>query len=368
METLEFTETKKETGLVILPDEVRELALRVPETKQKEVQTMLSQIFAGTADWERQVDAIEVKDINDRMSIQLADIARKNVKQARLTGEKLFDAKREAVQQEMQNYKLEDALWLKSKQIMQLKFKAIEEKAEWKAKFVERYEAEQKELRTQLRIEKVSKFIPEVNRIEIENMAEETFSLFLDSIEKTYNDRIAAEKKAEEDRIAKEKADAAEKEAQRLENIRLKAEADKREKEIEAEREETRKANEEKERLADIERKKNAQILADQKAKADKERSELLAKAESERKEKERLAEAEVVRTKSIEAEKRARLIAEKKAKLAPDKDKLLAFMQSINDLPRPEVKSIEAAAIASSVNTLLVKVANYILENANKL
>ena len=42
--------------------------------------------------------------------------------------------------------------------------------------------------------------------------------------------------------------------------------------------------------------------------------------------------------------------------------------MQAINDLARPEVKSIEAAEIASTANTYLVKVANYIKENADKL
>ena len=42
--------------------------------------------------------------------------------------------------------------------------------------------------------------------------------------------------------------------------------------------------------------------------------------------------------------------------------------MQSINDLPRPEVKSIEAASIVTNANTLLVRVANYIKENIDKL
>lgn len=69
-----------------------------------------------------------------------------------------------------------------------------------------------------------------------------------------------------------------------------------------------------------------------------------------------------------IEAEKRVKAAAEKAAKLAPDKTKLLNFMQDINYLSRPEVTSIEAANIAANANTLLVNVANYILENANKL
>ena len=377
METIEFTNT--ETSLVVLPDEVKELAQRVPESKQKEVQTILSQIFAGTADWEKQVDAIEVKDINDRMSIQLADVARRNVKAARLAGEKLFDAKRDAVQMEMHNYKLEDSLWLKSKQIMQLKFKAIEEKAEWKAKYVERYEAEQKELLTQLRIEKVIKFSSEVNRIEIENMSDNLFNIFLSGLEKAFNDKIEAERKAEEDRVAKEKADLAERERIILENIRLQKEAEEREKQIEAERKKVREESVEKERIAEIERKKQADILKAEQEKAAKEKAELLAKAEKELKEKQRLekeiadkkAEEERVKKQTeakIEAEKKAKALAEKKAKLAPDKIKILEFGQALNDVPRPQIKSIEAIEIMATINGLLVKLNNYIVENANKL
>lgn len=124
---------------ITLPTEVNELAGKVSVNKQAEVQTILQQIFTGTDDWEKQVDAIEVKDINDKMSIQLAEVARKNSKQARLNAEKIFDAKREEVQSLKAEFDLEDKLWLKAKQVMQIKFKAIEEKAEWKANFVKRF-------------------------------------------------------------------------------------------------------------------------------------------------------------------------------------------------------------------------------------
>lgn len=399
METIEF----KTTELVVLPDEVKELAQRVPESKQKEVQTILSQIFAGTADWEKQVDAIEVKDINDRMSIQLADTARKNVKAARLAGEKLFDAKRDAVQMEMQNYKLEDSLWLKSKQIMQIKFKAIEEKAEWKARFVERYEAEQKELRTQLRIEKVMKFSSEVNRIEIENMSDNLFDIFLSGLEKAFNDKIEADRKAEEKRLADIEAERVRQENIRLENEKLKKEAEAKAKELEAERKIKAKRNEElkpyiifirdygkmlsldeeayQKELADIKRgaKEHYEFEAEQKVKADKERADLLKQAEAERIKRENI-EAELKRKKEaddklkrdaelkLQAEKKAKALAERKAKLAPDREKLLAFGQALNNTPRPEIKSIEAIPIMAAINGMLVRLNGYIVENANKL
>lgn len=133
-----------EKQIITLPQEVSELAVKVSAKKQAEVQNVLQQIFTGTDDWEKLIDAIEVKDINDKISIELAEVARKNSKQARLTAEKIFDVKRQEVQRLKAEFDLEDKLWLKAKQVMQIKFKAIEEKAEWKANFVKRYEAGKK--------------------------------------------------------------------------------------------------------------------------------------------------------------------------------------------------------------------------------
>lgn len=309
--------------IIILPTEVKELAQKVSEKKQAEINTVLTQIFTGTDDWEKQVDAIEVKDINDKMSIELAEVARKNSKQARLSAEKIFDAKREEVQNLKSEFDLEDKLWLKAKQVMQLKFKAIEEKAEWKGNFVRRFEAEQKELRTQKRINEVTKYA-EINRIEFEAMSDESFNSFLSGLKSTYEAKIEAERKAEEERIAKEKADVEAREQQRLENEKLKAEAEKREKEIEAERkaneqklaEERAKAKTEAEKR-DAENK--AKLKAEQDAKAKLE-SELQAKKDAEIK-----AENE-----RKQAELKAKAEAEKKAK-APIKKQLSIWVDGFS-------------------------------------
>jgi hypothetical protein len=242
-------------------------------------------------------------------------------------------------------------------------------------------ERKRKEL---LRIERTelltSYVLPEmIGLYPLGEMSDEQFSELYRGLKTAHEMKLEAEKKSEEKRLAEIEADKKRQEEMRLENERLKKEAELKAKELEAEREKIRIENKEKERMAEIECKKQAQILADQKAKADKERAELLAKnqaniekAEKERKEKEQLlAKIEYekqVAQKVADAAKKAELQAEKKAKLAPDKTKLLIFMQLINDLPRPEVKSIEAASIASNANTLLVKVANYIKENADKL
>lgn len=314
-----------------LPNEVSELASKVSEKKQDEVNTVLNQIFIGTDQWERQVDEINIKGIDDKMSIQMADVARKNAKQARLNAEKIFDSKREEVQKIKSEYDLEDKLWLKAKQVMQLKFKAIEEKAEWKASYVKRYEAEQKELITQKRINDVSKYA-EINRIEFENMSDESFKSFLNGLKSTYEAKIEAERKAEEARIAKEKADEEERNKQRLENERLKAEAEKREKEIERERkankkklaEERAKAKAEAER---IQAENNAKIKAEQEAKA-KIEAELRAKKDAEEK-------AEYERK---QAELKAKAEAEKLAQ-APIKKQLTLWVDGFT-IPELNVKN----------------------------
>ena len=236
------------------------------------------------------------------------------------------------------------------------------------------FENQERERIEKLRTDRLELLKPytDIEPLALGHMEQSVFDNYLTGVKLAHEQRIAAEKKAEEDRIERERKESEERELQRLENIRLKEEADKREKEILAEREKVRKDNEEKERLAEIERKKQAKILADQKAKADKERVELLAQAEKQRQEKERL-EKEITDKKAAEEKKKQAEIkaikdAEKKAKLAPDKDRLLNFMQAINDLQRPKVKSIEAADIASKANTVLVQVANFIRKNADKL
>lgn len=300
-----------------LPTEVNELAVKVSANKQAEVQTILTQIFTGTDNWEKQVDNIEVKDIHDKMSIQLADVARKNAKTARLSAEKIFDTKREEVQQLKAEFDIEDKLWLKAKQVMQIKFKAIEEKAEWKANFVKRYEAEQKELRTQTRIAQVAQYA-EINRIEFENMGDDSFNTFIGGLKSAHEAKIAEAKRIEEERIAKEKADAEERERQRLENERLKKEAQEREAAIAAERKEN-------ERKAAIEREKQ-RIEAERLAKENE------AKLKQEREAREK-ADLQAAAKLKAEQEEKARIEAELKAKKDAEKkaenERLAAELQA---------------------------------------
>jgi hypothetical protein len=318
-----------------LPAEVAQIAQSVSAEKRNEVQSVLNHVFAGVSKMRAQLDAVVVADETDKVNMKLANTIRLGVRQVRLDAEKVFDAKRVEVQALMISYKTEDQLWLKAKQTMQLLTKEIEEQARWKEETKERYDAEQKELKAQQRMVQVQKFNPEIPRNDFENMADETFTVFLSGLEKAYNDKIEAARIAEEQRIAKEKADAEERERVRLENERLKAEAEAKEKQLAAERakaaaekaaaeEQARKEREAIEaKAAEEKRIADANLKAEREAK-EKLEAEIKAKADAEAKAK-REAEAQAA------AELKAKQAADAKAAKAPKKQKLSAWINSMS-------------------------------------
>ena len=176
---------------------------------------------------------------------------------------------------------------------------------------------------------------------------------------KEEEDRIAAEKKAEEDRIAKEKADAEERECIRLENEKLKKEAEERERKIV---EDKKKADAEKKALEEKARKQKEEAdkkLSQEKAKAEEEKKKLqeeqAKKLEAERLEKEK-AQKEL-NDKKLEEEKRKkeaeeaeikRLADIEKAKQEelkkPDVEKYNAYIQVLLDVEVPIVRDMDVS------------------------
>lgn len=345
--------------VVVLPSEVAEIAKNVSVEKRNEVQTVLNHVFNGVAKMREQLDNVNVADANDKVNMKLANTIRLGVRQVRLEAEKTFNAKRADVQQQMLSYKTEDSLWLKAKQTMQILTKEIEENARWKEETKERFEAEQKELKVQQRMLKVAKVAPEMLRSEFENMSDETFEMFFTGIEKAYNNKIEAEKKAEDERIEKEKAEIAERERIRKENEQLKAEAEAKEKQLADER---AKAESERKKIEEAAKKEREE--AERKLKAEQEKARIdaeKAKAEKDKLEAELKAEAD-----RKENERKAKEVAEKKAKNAPDKEKLLEIARNIDNIAIPEIKSEEAQKILADVKTLLSKVSIFIREKSS--
>ncbi len=233
-----------------------ELYVKSSQQNKVEITKTIEEAFTGFEEIEKQVKAIEVKGIDDKMNIELADTYRKNIKQTRLKYEKVFDAKRQEIKDLKSEYDLQDKMWLKAKQLIGEKFKAVEEIAKFKADFVERFQAEQKALRTQKRINEVQKYI-EPDCSVFENMNDTNFGFYLQRLKAEHEKQIAAEQKAEAERMAKEKADAEERERVKIENEKLKAQ-------VEAEREAKAKLEAElkAKQYAELKAEKEAQIKA----------------------------------------------------------------------------------------------------------
>lgn len=192
--------------VIIIPDEVQELALQVPKDKQNEINEVLSVTFQKIADLEMDINDISVNSIADTAAMALAKEKRILVKNARLEAAKLLDHKRKEVQNEMASYTLQDKLLLKAKQVMEIKCKAIEDVAEYKEKFLERYAAEQKLKRDLERLDKARKFHPDITIEEVEALSDELYEFFLKSLKEKYE--------AQQEQIRKEQEAQKEKERQ----------------------------------------------------------------------------------------------------------------------------------------------------------
>jgi len=392
-----------ETAVVLLPEEVKVLADKVPATKQDEVLTVLSQIFKGTDEWEAQVDAIQIKGVDDKMSIALAETARKNAKNARLDGEKIFDKKREEVQARMLDDKLEDALWLKSKQIMQLRFKHIEAKAEEKAKYAIIAEEKRKAELKLFREAELSQYCENVSLFPLGEMTAEAYEQLLNGQKLAHEAKLAAEKAAEEERqrLAKVEKLNAERRNMALpyfqfwsdfektlnfgeqseddfdnfmeRNIKAKEDYEAKQAEIAAENERLRKEAEEKEKALAAERQKAEDEKKAAEAKSQKEREEQEKILEAER-----AAAAEALRKQQAEAERLAKELSDKKAaeeqaeadRLAKieaelsmgDAEKMKQLIEDIEALKtKYSFKSKRHNGIYSAVFELLTKVVTFI-------
>jgi hypothetical protein len=193
--------------ITVLPTEVQELSTKVEASKQVEVKNILNEIFTQTANWNAEIEAIQVESPNDIASMEKARQLRLVVKNARLEASKKFKAKRDEVQIKMVDFKTEDTLWLKAAQSMEAVAKGIETKAEWKEKFAERFEAEQKEAKAQTRLAEIRIYKPEIQKSEIENLTDDIFEALLSGAKKSHEDKIKADelaKKIQEENEAKE--------------------------------------------------------------------------------------------------------------------------------------------------------------------
>lgn len=181
-----------------------------------------------------------------------------------------------------------------------------EEKLKSIEKHAENLEKERLEKLQILRVALLAEYVENASDLMLSSMPDDVFEAYLTTKKQQFEDRKAAELKAEQDRIAREKAEAEEREAQRLENEKLKADAIEKQKEID----------------------RIAKELSDKKAAE--------AKAEADR----------------IAAEKAAKLEAEKLAK-APIKSQLTAWVNSFQ-IPQTAIEHEKKALIIEKFGRFL--------------
>lgn len=294
------------------------------KAKQNQIAETLGVFFNKAAEWDATIQSIVITSPEETGKMKMAKEGRLTLKNMRLEAEKIVKAKRDEVKYAMANFVLEDKLWLKAGQMMEATFKNLETKLEEKEKFAERWEAEQKEIRKQKRIELISPYIIDWQYLGLYEIPDNVFETTLAGAKLQHEAKIEAERKAEEERIAKEKAEAEAKAKMEAENKRLKEEAESKEKQMQAER-----AKAEAERKALEEKARKEKAAADAKLKAEREANEKLqaeirAKAEAEEKAKK---DAEI----KAAAELKAKQQAEAKATKAPIKQRLNVWVDSFS-------------------------------------
>lgn len=287
---------EQKNELVVIVDQ---LGLE-PETS-KSLQEVFLPFYQQALEWKTKSESLVVTDVTQVREMKMAREARLAMKDIRVNVEK---RRKELKEDSLRKGKAIDSVANLLKGLIE----PIEEHLEKQEKFAEAKEAQRKEEQKKLRGTLLEPFGVQTEFYDLANMPEDSFQQLLTNSRKNYEDRIAAEKKAEEERIAKEQEELKERERIRLENEELKRKQEEQEKELREERmkaEQQRKEAEERERK---QREESEAKLLEEKQKAE-------AEQKLQREEQEKKLAAERAEREKVEAELKAKQEAEEKAK-----------------------------------------------------
>jgi len=324
--------------------------LSAPEAITKTLITKMSSFFEEIEAQKAVIEGIVVTQPDQVAEMQRARGIRLMIAKKRFIARDIVKEEREKLKNAMSDFKLQDTLWLKSFQMLEAVCDSLEGKCEEKEKFAERYEAEQKQMRYESRVQKLHQFRTDPSIYTLSDMTDEAFEKLMEN-EKLFSDeRIEAIRKAEAVEAAKDKVEDDRQEAIRKENIELRAQAAKAAVAAELKEKELAKEREAGQKILDAERRAREAVEA--KARAEKE-----AQAQKEA--------AEATRLYTL---KKAQEDEDRKKLLAPDKDKLLELANIIEQIGMPAVNSKEASSVIRATEDMLGKVTNYIREKAKTL
>lgn len=345
--------------LMVIPQELEAMAVSLPNEKKLEIVSAVKNVFENVQKMRVQLEAINVADENDKVSMKLANTVRMAIRTERLAAEKFIDSKRETVQMLMSDFKTEDALWLKTKQLMQIETKSVEDLAKYKETTGERIMAERKATLEAQRQLEVSKYT-EYPAAQLSDMEMQVYEAYLQGLKVAYEARIEAERQAEIARIEAEVKEQLKKDrkemllsywdfvdqfhkndlsalnpfefSELLNSAKsLKEAHETQQAKIKADLEKAKQDAERKEKEFEAERKKQADILAEQQAEAKRIQAENDAENARLQAELNAKKDAEIASEKvKQDAEIKAKAEAEKAAK-APIKQKLSVWVESFS-------------------------------------
>lgn len=244
----------------------------------------------------------------------------------------------------------------------------IEEHLKNQEKYKETIEKERKEEINNQRIIKLSHYVENVELYQLKEMSEEAFEKLLKTSVVAFNAQKEAELKAIQEKEEQEKQLQEERERIRIENIKLKKEQEEQGKKLTEERK-----NQEKERLIQEAKYKKLQEEKEKQLQEEQEKREqesLIqeAKLKKEQEEREKIEAKIKAEQKAKEVEKVREAEQKRKELLAPDKQKLLAFAVVIDKIEFPNMANREAGKKIDIAQDMLIKISQYIREQAKKI
>lgn len=175
-----------------------------PEKTKLEIKSSFAEFLAKADEYSEIIDNLEIKGIDDKAGLDEARKARLFLKNQRGEAKRLTESKRNEIKALKLEYDLADSAWLKTFQFIESVYKPIEEKAEEKEKYVEKLKADLvAKLKTE-RNEKMSQY-SDVELPNLELLSEEVFQKMLDNYRMANEARIRAEKEAEAQRLEDER-------------------------------------------------------------------------------------------------------------------------------------------------------------------
>lgn len=277
----------------------------LPQSRAQFILDTFQGFFSVAGEWESTVKDLVVTDASQTELIEKAESGRKLIKAKRCEIER---TRKELKESALQEGRCIDGI----ANVLKSLIEPIEKHLEQQATYIERMEAEYKESIRRERFEKIREYIQLPNtQYDFLNMTDEMYNLLYESKKKAHEEMIENQKILEAAKIENARKAAEEQERMRIENERLRKEAEEnriaREKEAEKQRKEMeKKLKAEREASAkaiEAEREKNRKDAEERAAIAAKEKAEREAKENDEslaREAKEKLEKAQRIRDQEI--------------------------------------------------------------------